>query len=182
MSGHNKWSKIKHKKAATDAKKGKIFSKHARLIALESKKAGGDVSAPSLRAAIDRAKRDSMPSDNIDRAVAKGKGGDAGNMEEVLYETYGPGGTAILITALTDNTNRTGPEIKHMLSKAGFQLGTPGSAGWAFTKTAAGYVPTNVTTLSDEDGEKLAALIETLEDHDDVQDIYTTADEPDEAT
>lgn len=180
MAGHNKWSKIKHKKAATDAKKGKIFSKHARLIALESKNAGGDTSAPGLRAAIERAKRDSMPSDNIDRAVAKGKGGDAGNMEEVLYETYGPGGTAILVTALTDNTNRTGPEIKHILSKAGFQLGTPGSASWAFTKTAEGYAPTTPATLSDEDGEKLASLIETLEDHDDVQDVYTTADEPDE--
>ena len=177
MSGHNKWSKVKHKKAATDAKKSKIFSKHARLIALESRRAGGDTNAPGLRAAIERAKRDSMPADNIERAVAKGKGDDAGNMEEVMYETYGPGGAAILITALTDNTNRTGPEIKHILSKAGYQLGTPGSASWAFFKTEEKYVPSTPMELSDEDGTKLADLIETLEEHDDVQDVYTTADE-----
>lgn len=179
MSGHNKWSKVKHKKAATDAKKSKIFSKHARLIAVESKNAGGDINSPGLRAAIERARKDSMPADNIDRAVAKGKGGDAGNMSEVLYEAYGPGGTAILITALTDNNNRTSAEVKHILSHAGFQLGTPGSASWAFTKTAEGYVPTTPLELSDSDGEKLADIIEHLEDNDDVQDIYTTADTPD---
>ena len=179
MSGHNKWSKIKHKKAATDAKKSKIFSKHARLILVESKNAGGDVNSPALRAAIERAKKDSMPSDNIDRAVAKGKLGDGAHMEEVLYETYGPGGTAIIITALTDNNNRTSSEIKHSLSKAGFQLGTMGSAAWAFTKVAHKYVPTTPLTLTDEDGEKLANLIEELEDSDDVQDIFTSADTPD---
>ncbi len=178
MSGHNKWSKIKHKKGATDAKKSKIFSKHARFITVESKKAGGDLAAPGLIAAIERAKKDSMPKENIDRAVAKGKGSDAGSLEEVLYETYGPGGTAILITALTDNNNRTNAEIKHLLSKSGFALGAPGSASWAFTKTHTGYVPNMRTELADEDGEKLANLIEELEDNDDVQDIYTAADEP----
>lgn len=178
MSGHNKWSKIKHKKGATDAKKSKLLSKYSRLIALESKKAGGDVNAPGLRAIIERAKGESMPKDNIDRAVAKGKGGDAGNLEEVLYETFGPGGTAILITALTDNNNRTSAEIRHLLSKAGLALGAPGSAAWAFTKTAGGYAPQMPMALSDTDGEELANLIETLEDHDDVQDIYTAADEP----
>ena len=178
MSGHNKWSKIKHKKGATDAKKSKVLSKYSRLIALESKRAGGDVNAPGLRAIIERAKRESMPKDNIDRAVAKGKGGDAGNLEEVLYETYGPGGAALLITALTDNNNRTSQEIKHLLSKAGYTLGTPGSAAWAFTKSAEGYIPTTPMDLADADGEKLAELVELLEEHDDVQDIYTTADEP----
>lgn len=177
MAGHNKWSKVKNKKAVTDARKSKIFSKHARLIAMESKKAGGDISAPNLRAAIDRAKKDSMPSDNIDRAVAKGAGADAETMEEVLYETYGPGGTPLIISVVTDNTNRTGPEIKHLLSKKGYQLGTPGTAMWAFTKIDEGYAPTNPTPLSDEDGEKLALLIEALEEHDDVQDIYSGADE-----
>lgn len=179
MSGHNKWSKIKRKKGVTDAKKSKVLSKYSRLIALEAKKAAGDVNAPSLRAIIERAKRESMPKENIERAVAKGAGGDAGNLEEVLYETFGPGGTAILITALTDNNNRTSAEIRHLLSKAGYVLGAPGSAAWAFTKTAGGYVPTTPMDLSDEDGERLAVLIEQLEEHDDVQDIYTTADEPD---
>jgi YebC/PmpR family DNA-binding regulatory protein len=176
MSGHNKWSKIKHKKAASDAQKSKIFSKHAQLIAVESRKAGGDPAAPGLIAAIERAKKDSMPKENIDRAVAKGKGGEGAALEEVLYETYGPGGVAILITAVTDNANRTSPEIRHLLSKSGYQLGTPGSATWAFAKTATGYVPKSPVDLPDEDGEKLAALIESIEEYDDVQDVYTTAD------
>jgi len=176
MSGHNKWSKIKHKKAATDAQKSKIFSKHSSLIAVESRKAGGDISSPGLAAAIERAKKDSMPKDNIEKAVLKGCGAGGEAFEEVLYETYGPGGTAILITAVTDNSNRTSPEIRHLLSKAGYQLGAPGSALWAFTKSAEGYKPNSPVDLSEEDGEKLAGLIETLEEHDDVQDVFTTAD------
>ena len=179
MSGHNKWSKIKHKKAATDAAKSKIFSKHANLIAVESRKAGGDVNSPGLAAAIERAKKDSMPKDNIERAVAKGTGGEGGNLEEVVFEAYGPGGTAMLVTAVTDNNNRTAPEVRHVFSKQGFELGTPGSAAWAFTKTDEGYVPTTPIELSDTDGEKLANLIEALEELDDVQDVYTTADTPD---
>lgn len=181
MSGHNKWSQIKNKKAVTDGKKSKVFSKHASLITMESRKANGSLSSPGLAAAIERAKKDSMPKENIDRAVAKGVGSDGGGMEEVTFEAFGPGGTAILITALTDNNNRTAPEIRHIFSKLGLQLGTPGSAAWAFTKTATGYVPQNPMELSDADGEKLANLIEALEDQDDVQDIYTTADSPDTA-
>jgi len=181
MSGHNKWSKIKHKKGASDAKKSQLFSKHARLITVESQKAGGDVNAAGLAAAIERAKKDSMPKENIDRAVAKGKGSDAALMHEVLYEGYGPGGTAILITVLTDNNNRSSAELKHLFSRLGYALGTPGSAAWAFSKQGDHYVPMNVMELSEADGEKLAALVEELENNDDVQDIYTAADEPDGA-
>lgn len=180
MSGHNKWSKIKHKKAATDAQKSKVFSKHASLIAIESRKAHGNLASPGLSAAIERAKKDSMPKDNIDRAVAKGAGADGASLAEVLYETYGPGGVAILVTAVTANSNRTTPEIKHILSKVGYQLGGTGSASWAFTKTHEGYTPNMPANLSDDDGEKLAALIESLEEHEDVQDVYTTADTPEE--
>ena len=176
MSGHNKWSKIKHKKAASDSQKSKIFSKHASLIAVESRKVKGNLASPSLIAVIERAKKDSMPKENIDRAIAKGAGADGASLAEVLYETYGPGGVAILITAVTDNPNRTTPEIKHLLSKNGYALGAQGSSLWAFTKNSEGYVPNMPATLSDEDGEKLASLIEALEEHDDVQDIYTTAD------
>jgi len=176
MSGHNKWSKIKHKKAASDAQKSKLFSKHASLITVESRKAKGDLAAPNLIAAIERAKKDSMPKDNIDRAVAKGKSAESASLTEVLYETYGPGGVAIVITAVTDNPNRTTPEIRHLLSKNGYALGTTGSAAWAFAKTDAGYVPTNPIDISESDGEKLAALIDALEDHDDIQDIFTSAD------
>ena len=176
MSGHNKWSKIKHKKAAGDAAKSKVFSKHAALIAMESRKANGNIASPGLSAGIERANKDSMPKENIDRAIAKGAGGDGAKLEEVMYEAFGPGGVAIIITAVTDNNNRTAPEIRHIFTKAGLALGTPGSASWAFTKTADGYVPQNPMELSDDDGEKLANLIEALEENDDVQDVYTTAD------
>lgn len=177
MSGHNKWSKIKHKKAASDAQKSKIFSKHSSLITMESRRAGGDVNSPALFAVIERAKKDSMPKENIDRAVAKGAGVDGANLVEVLFETYGPGGVAILITAVTDNNNRTNQEIKHLLSKQGYQLGSSGSASWAFSKKDGSYIPLNTLELNDEDGEKLANLVEILEEQDDVQDIFTSADE-----
>ncbi len=176
MSGHNKWSKIKHKKAASDSAKSRVFSKHAALIAMESRKAGGNLASPGLAAAIERAKKDSMPKGNIDRAVAKGSGAGGAALEEVIFEGYGPGGVAMIITAVTDNNNRTAPEIRHIFSKAGYQLGTPGSAMWAFTKTDEGYKPQNPMELTDADGAKLADLVEALEEQDDVQDIYTTAD------
>lgn len=181
MSGHNKWSKIKHKKAASDATKSKVFSKHASLIAMESRKANGDVNSPGLSAAIERAKKDSMPKENIDRAVAKGSGAGGAVLEEVMYEGYGPGGVAMLIQAVTDNNNRTAAEIRHIFSKSGFDLGTPGSAAWAFTKSADGYTPNAPMDLDDQTGEKLAEFIETLEDNDDVTNVYTAADTPDES-
>lgn len=176
MSGHNKWSKIKHKKAATDAQKSKIFSKHSTLIAMESRKCAGNPTSPSLIAVIERAKKDSMPKDNIERAVAKGAraGGEA--YQEVLFEAFGPGGTAILITAITDNNNRTSQEIRNIFAKSGFTLGAPGSASWAFTKTSAGYIPTSPISLSEADEEKMSDLVEKLEDNDDVQEIFTSAD------
>ncbi len=176
MSGHNKWSKIKHKKAATDAQKSKIFSKHSALITIEVKKAGGDVNASNVLAAIDRAKKDSMPKDNIEKALAKGSGAGGATLEEVLFEGYGPGGVALLIEAVTDNNNRTAPEIRHIFSQAGLALGTPGSAAWAFTKTSEGYIPNTPIVLDDETGEKLADFIEKLEDQDDVTNIYSNAD------
>jgi YebC/PmpR family DNA-binding regulatory protein len=177
MSGHNKWSKIKHKKAATDSQRSRLFSKHSRLITMESRQANGDVNSPSLAAAIERAKKESMPKENIDRAVAKGRDQEGSALQAVMFEAFGPGGVAMLITAVTDNNNRTAPEIKNIFTKAGLQIGSPGSAAWAFTKTADGYSPNTPTELGDEDGEKLANLIESLEEQDDVQDIYTSADD-----
>lgn len=143
---------------------------------MESRRAGGNLSSPSLVAAIERAKKDSMPKENIDRAVAKGSGAGATALEEVVFEAFGPGGVGMIITAVTDNNNRTSPEIRHIFTKAGYGLGAPGTAMWAFTKTEDGYVPHNPIELNDTDGEALANLIEALEDHDDVQDVYTTAD------
>ena len=176
MSGHNKWSKIKHKKALGDAQKSKIFSKHARAISLESKKVGGDVQSPTLAAVIERAKKDNMPADNIKRAVEKGAGGSAEEMYEVVYESYGPGGAALVIEGLTDNKNRTAAEIKHTLSKQGIELAAPGSALWAFEKKDGEWIAHTTTPVSEEEGEKLSALIDTLEEHDDVQSVYTNAE------
>lgn len=145
---------------------------------MESRKASGDVNAPGLAAAITRAKSDSMPKDNIDRAVAKGTGGQGELLTEVLFEAFGPGGTALIITAVTDNNNRTSQEIKHIFTKAGYQLGGPGSALWAFTKNERSYTPNTIVELKDEDGEALADLIEKIEEHDDTHEVYTTADSP----
>jgi len=175
MSGHNKWSKIKHKKAITDSKKSKIFSKHAHLIALASKESGGDTNSPSLRAAIDKARQDNMPAGNIDRAVKRGVGDNVAMMEEVTYEAYGPGGCAIIIEGLTDNRNRASAEIKHILSKNGLSLAQSGSATWAFEKMSEGWMPKTTTELSSDEIEKLEKLSDALEEIDDVQEVYTNA-------
>jgi transcriptional/translational regulatory protein YebC/TACO1 len=131
-----------------------------------------------LAAVIERAKKDSMPKENIDRAVQKGAGAGGEALQEVIFEAFGPGGVAMIITAVTDNNNRTSQEIRHAFTKTGYALGSPGTSMWAFTKTTDGYVPQNPVELSDVDGEKLAELIEALEEQSDVQDIYTTADSP----
>ncbi|MCB9815434.1 YebC/PmpR family DNA-binding transcriptional regulator [Candidatus Nomurabacteria bacterium] len=178
MSGHNKWSKIKHKKGASDAQRSKLFSKHSTLITMEVKKSGGDINSASVVALIERAKKDSMPKDVIERALVKGSGVGGSALEEVMYEGYGPGGVALLIEAVTDNNNRTAPEIRHIFSKAGLELGSPGSALWAFSKTAEGYVPNTPLDLDDETGEKLADFIEKIEEQDDVTNVYTAADTP----
>lgn len=167
MSGHSKWSKIKHKKAITDARKSKVFSKLLRYISVEARLAKGDKNSPSLRAAIDKAREANVPADNIDRAVAKASG-DGVQEEAVVYEAYGPGGAALIITGYTDSKNRTSQEIKHLLSKNGSTLANPGAAIWAFQKGAEGYVPTSTLDLSDEDLQKLAQLVDEIEEHDDV--------------
>jgi len=176
MAGHNKWSKIKHKKAATDAQKSKIFSKLVKLIQVESKACGGDISSPGLKSAIEKAKKANMPSDNIDRAVKKGAGGDSSNMEQVVYEAYGPGGVAMIIDGLTDNRNKTAQEIRHILTRNGLSLAESGSASWAFEKIGGEYKPTTMTEISDEDADKLRKIIDELEENDDVQEIYTNAE------
>lgn len=176
MSGHNKWSQIKRQKEATDAKKSKVFGKLSRLITVESKKAKGNLASPGLRAAIERARRENMTVDAIDRAVKKGAGNDAGEMETIIYEAYGPGGCALIIEGLTDNKNRTVAEVKHILSKRGLSLAGQGSALWAFTKTAEGYEPQTTIHLSEEDEEVLKELLDELDENDDVQEVYTNAE------
>jgi len=178
MSGHNKWSKIKNKKAVTDAQKSKIFGKLVRFIAVESKKARGDINSPGLRAAIEKAKEANVPSDNIERAIKKGQGGEGGEMEQITYEAYGPGGCALIIEALTENRNKAAQEIKHILSESGLELATPGSAIWAFSKQSGSseWLPKSTVPISEADGEKLSALTEKLEENDEVQEIFTNAE------
>jgi YebC/PmpR family DNA-binding regulatory protein len=135
MSGHSKWSSIKHKKGAADAKRGKLFTKLARAITVAARDGGGSVDAnPALGLAVQKARDASMPKDNIQRAIDRGtgEGADAAAIESVVYEGYGPGGAAILAEALTDNRNRTGSEIRHAFERHGGSLGEPGSVAWQF--------------------------------------------------
>jgi len=157
MAGHNKWSKVKHIKAKEDAKKSKIFTKHVRAIMTAARQGGGnpDTNA-ALRLAVERAKADSMPMQNIQRAIDKATGNlDGVTLSEVSYEGYGPGGVAIMVECLTDNKNRTVAEIRHAFKKAGGSLGTSGSVAWMFEKK--GVV---VVNRSDKDDEVMETAIE----------------------
>ena len=176
MSGHNKFSKIKHLKAKTDAQKSKVFTKMVRLITMVVKKAHGILTSPGVAAAIDRARKENVPNDTIDRAVKKATTDNSAEMENITYETYGPGGIAIMIHVLTDNRNKAAQEIKHILSGNGAELASPGSASWAFTKTHDGWQAQSTMPLEDADIEKLEKLVEELEANDDVQDVFTNAE------
>jgi YebC/PmpR family DNA-binding regulatory protein len=136
MSGHSKWSTIKHKKAAKDAKRGKLFTKLIKEITVAAKMGGGDINAnPRLRTAVNAAKQQSMPNDNIDRAIKKGTGELEGvQYEEIQYEGYGPGGVAVLVNVMTDNRNRTVSEIRRIFSKHGGNMGESGCVAWMFSK------------------------------------------------
>jgi len=175
MSGHNKWSKVKNKKAVTDARKGKIYTKMAKIIAVEIKKANGDTKAAGVQSAVKKAREYNVPNENIERALKKND--NTKEMESIIYEAYGPGGTALIIEALTDNRNKAAGEIKHILSENGSALAAPGSATWAFTKsTEEGFIPNMTVTLSDEEGAKLEKMIDELDDNDEVQEVYTNAE------
>ncbi len=177
MAGHSKWAQIKRKKAITDGARSKVFSKYARLITVESKRAKGDVNDHQLRAVIDRAKAENMPKEAIERAVAKGTSADGAALESITYETYGPGGVAVLIDTLTDSRNRTVAEIKHLLATLGYDLAVPGSALWAFTRTHSGYVPHTFVPISEKEAIALTTLLDALGEHEDVQELYTNAED-----
>ena len=160
MSGHSKWHSIKHKKGAADAKRGKVFTQHAKMIVLAAQQGGGDPEMnPSLRVAIDRAKMDNLPNINIDRAIKKGTGEskDGTIISEVAYEGYGPGGTAIYVQALTDNKNRTLANVRHAFTKNGGNLGATGCVAWMFQKK--GLIVLNTEGLDLEEVEM--AVIES---------------------
>lgn len=176
MAGHNKFSKIKHQKAKNDAQKSKVFGKLVRFITVEAKKAGGNLKSPGLSLAIEKAKKENMPNDTIDRAIKKATTDNGAAMETVTYEAYGPGGIAILIEGLTDNRNKAAQEVKAILARHGSELAAQGSAAWAFTKGPEGMIPNMTMPLEDADIEKLQALVEDLEENDEVQDVYTNAE------
>jgi YebC/PmpR family DNA-binding regulatory protein len=243
MSGHSKWSTIKHKKGAADAKRGKIFTRIIKEMTVAARMGGGDVDGnPRLRAAVAEAKANNMPKDNIDRAIKRGTGELEGvNYEELTYEGYGPGGVAIMVETMTDNTNRTTPEIRHVFEKCGGNMGTPGSVRFQFErkgyfaieKSAAnedrlmeialeagaddlqtddaeinevytspeafeqvrqaleknkiptveaklGMIPSNYVKLDEAKSKQMMRLMEMLDDQDDVQNVYTNADIPEE--
>jgi YebC/PmpR family DNA-binding regulatory protein len=244
MSGHSKWSTIKHKKGAADAKRGKLFSKLTRAIIVAAKEGGPDPGGNlALQNAVEKARANSMPKDNIDRAIAKGAGTDGGaeQYETVVYEGYGPAGVAVIVEALTDNRNRTAGEVRHTFSKNDGNLGTSGAVAWLFERRgvviveaegvdedelmlaaadggaddvaldgttftvtcelanlaavreaieAAGFtvdsaeltmVPKTTVEVTDEnEAKKILRLIDTLEDNDDVQDVYANFDIPEQ--
>ena len=157
MSGHSKWSSIKHKKGAADAKRGQLFSKLSRAIIVAAKEGGPDPSGNlALQNAIEKARSYSMPKDNIDRAIAKGSGADAeaASFETVVYEGYGPEGVAVLVEALTDNRNRTASEVRHAFTKHGGNLGTTGAVAWQFERRGVVLVAADG---ADEDGVLMTA-------------------------
>lgn len=179
MAGHSKWANIKHKKAANDKKRGKLWSKLIREVTVAAKEGGGDIDAnPRLRLAVDKAQGANMPKDTIDRATKRGAGGlDGGNFEEIRYEGYGPGGTAIMVDCMTDNRNRTASEVRHAFTKHGGNLGTDGSVAYLFEKKGIiSYAPG-----ADEDAIMEAALDAGADDvvaNDDGSiDVFTTPED-----
>ena len=242
MAGHSKWSNIKHKKAKMDAQKGKIYSRFSKLIIIAVREGGPDPNANSrLKDIIEKAKQANMPNDNITRAIKRGSGElGGGDIEEIMYEGYGPGGVAILVDATTDNRNRTAGEMRHLFDKYGGNLGESGCVAWMFERkgliliekkdgidvdeimmlaidsgaedveetedsivitTAVdsfemvkntltesnieifsadlSFIPNSTISVSEEDNERLEKLLESLEHHDDVQNVYTNY-EPEE--
>lgn len=173
MAGHNKWSKIKHKKAGTDAQKSKEFSRLVKLLTTESKKHGGDRNAPAVKSVIEQAKAANMPSQNIDRAIQRGAETVTESAEVITYEMYGPGGCAMLINTLTDNKNRTAAEIRHIAAKNGYSVSAPGSAAWVFVKQGDSVVPSTTVALSESDEKKLNTLVDALCDQEDTQEVLT---------
>ncbi len=244
MSGHSKWSTIKHKKAAADSKRGKLWTRILREVTVAARMGGGDIEANSrLRTAVNDAKAANMPKDNIERAIKKGTGELEGEAyEEITYEGYASGGVALIIEAMTDNTNRTTPEIRHLLEKNGGNMGTPGSASYLFEKKGffaieksavnedklmevvleagaedletddpetyavytdvqsfdsvskalegaaiptieakLGQFPMTYIAIDDESqAKKILKLVEALDDHDDVQNVWSNFDIPEE--
>ncbi len=175
MSGHSRWTQIKRRKEKTDSQRAKVFGKFAKLITEEARRAGGNLSAPSLKAVTDRAKEANMPADNIERAIKKATEKGAA-LQSATYEAYGPGGAALMIEVLTDSKNRAAQEVKAILARHDLSLAGQGSASWAFQKQGLSWIATATVPLSEGDVEKLTELVEDLEENNDVQEVFTNAE------
>lgn len=174
MSGHSKWATIKHKKAALDSKRGKVFTRLIKEIMIAARNGGDPDGNPRLRTAVLAAKAVSMPSDNIKRAIMRGTGEiEGGQIDEVLFEGYGPGGAAVLVAAATDNRNRTVSEIRHTFSKNGGNLGEPGSVGWMFDRKSQIIIDGEKTTEDQLMGIALDAGADDIRDHDGTWEILS---------
>src|SRR4051812_32818551 len=181
MSGHSKWASIKHKKAVVDSRRGKLFTKLARAITTAARDGGGELEGnPALQLAVQKARDASMPKDNIERAIAKGTGAgaDAAAIEDVMYEGYGPGGVALLIEAMTENRNRTGADVRHLLTKHGGSLGAPGSVSYLFDKR--GLILVDAERYSEDD--LMPAIEAGAEDIAAEEDIFEITTEPADLT
>jgi YebC/PmpR family DNA-binding regulatory protein len=178
MAGHSKWKNIKHYKAATDAKRGVLFTKLIREITMAAKLGGGDPGSNArLRLAIDAGRAKSLPKDNIERAIKKGTGELEGEqIQEVTYEGYGPGGVALIIDAMTDNPTRTVADVRHKMSRSGGNLGTPGSVSFMFEKK--GQLEIDASQHPDEDATLEAALEAGAEDFQHEDDVYVVTTDP----
>jgi YebC/PmpR family DNA-binding regulatory protein len=173
MSGHSKWSQIKHKKEITDKKRAKFFTKLLGNIQVAAKTDQNPEFNPRLRDAVLKAKEANIPQENIDRAIKRAKEEPS---EELFVEIYGPEGSAFILSGITDNTNRTMADIKAVAKEHDAKIGLPGSARWAFSQIDAEFAPNFKQTVSDSGKEKILALIEALEDIEEVTAVYTNAD------
>jgi len=173
MSGHSKWSNIKHRKESSDKKRAQLFSKLSREISIAARKEPNPEFNPHLRTVIEKARKANMPQDNIQRAINKSS--EAGDLEELVLEGYGPDGVAIIVVATTDNKNRTVAELKKIFKDHEAKWADPGSVLWAFTKNNGEYEANFPQEISDQTREKINNLVEVIEDHDDVNNIYINA-------
>ncbi|HVO28382.1 MAG TPA: YebC/PmpR family DNA-binding transcriptional regulator [Candidatus Paceibacterota bacterium] len=174
MSGHSHWAGIKHKKEITDQKRGKIFSKLLSAISAAARSEPNPDFNPRLRTAVTKAKDAGVPQENIERAIKRASEADEG-LEELTFEAYGPGGIALLVEAISNNRNRTVQEVKTILRDHGGKWAESGSVQWAFEKTADGWAAKFPQEIPDADAPKLAALVDALEDNDDIQEVFTNA-------
>ncbi|MFA5052875.1 MAG: YebC/PmpR family DNA-binding transcriptional regulator [Parcubacteria group bacterium] len=174
MSGHSKWSQIKHKKALTDEKRGKLFTKLLMAVQTAAKDDPNPDFNPRLRTAVLKAKEGNVPQENIERAISRAKDSVS---EDLLIEAYGPSGVALIIKALTDSRNRTVAEIKKLLADNNAKFAEQGSVRWAFNQDEEGnFVPQFRQSVSETDKEKVGALVDELQERDDVMEIYTNAE------